>query len=159
MPPVHPAVVHFPLALVTLSVVGDVAAYVTRSTALLAVGWWALAAGAVGAGLAVAAGLADMHRERIEHAAHHLVHLHMKVGFTLFVLIAGLTFWRWLIYVEAARQPGWAYLVAAGVVFSLTVFQGWFGSELIYSYGVGVAPTGQGTEDAMDAKRRLERFL
>lgn len=159
MPPVHPAVVHFPVALVTVSVVADLTAYLARSRALLAVGWWTLAAAAVGAGLAVVAGLADMNRERIEDTTHHRVHLHMKVGFTLFVLIAALTFWRWLIHLDAANQPSGVYIVAAVVVFGLTMFQGWLGSELVFSHGVGVAPTGQGTEDPARARQRLERML
>jgi uncharacterized membrane protein len=159
MPPLHPAVVHFPLALVTLSVFADVAGYLARTTALLAVGWWALAVGAIGAAVAVVAGLTDMARERIEDVAHHRVHLHMRVGFTLFVVLSALTFWRWLIYLDATRRPGGAYLAAAAAVFGLTIFQGWLGSELVFSYGVGVAPTGQGTEGAAQAKRRVERVL
>lgn len=154
MPPVHPALVHFPVALVTLSVVADLLGYISGSDSLLGTGWWALAGAAVGAALAVPAGLFDMHRETIEHDAHERVHTHMKVGLALFSAIAGLTIWRWLIYIEVYNGPGWGYLVAAFVVLALTFFQGWLGSELVYSDGVGVAPTGQGTEPRSDAKTR-----
>ncbi len=43
------------------------------------VGWWALLSAAIGATLALIAGLFDMYREKIDHAAHKRVHIHMKV--------------------------------------------------------------------------------
>jgi uncharacterized membrane protein len=154
VPPVHPALVHFPIALVTLSVLADLLGYLGGSSALRAAAWWALAGGAIGAGLAVPAGLFDMHREKIQPDAHHRAHTHMKVGLTLFTAIAALTVWRWFIYTEARDGPGWGYLLAAVLVLALTHFQGWLGGELVYSDGVGVAPTGQGTETAKVAKTR-----
>jgi hypothetical protein len=48
-----------------------------------------------------------------------------------------------------------SYLVAAFLVLGITFFQGWYGSEMVYSYGAGVAPTGQGTEAAMTARQPL----
>lgn len=154
MPPVHPAIVHYPIALVPVSVVADLLARVTSSASLRAAGWWALLGAAVGAALALVAGLSDMSREKIGHAAHGRVHRHMKVGFVLFTLIAGLTVWRWLIYAELRSGPGWGYLAAAAVVLALTIFQGWLGGKLVYSDGVGVAPTGQGTKPPGEAQGR-----
>ena len=48
-----------------------------------------------------------------------------------------------------------SYLAAACVVLGLTLFQGWFGGEMVYSYGAGVAVDGQGTEAVAPAKSRL----
>lgn len=95
-----------------------------------------------------------MNRAKIEHEAHQRVHTHMKVGFALFTAIAALTIWRWFIYTEARDGPGWGYLMTAVAVLALTHFQGWLGGELVYSDGVGVAPTGQNTETANVAKAR-----
>lgn len=152
MPPIHPSLVHFPVALVTLSVVADLLGYVGASSMLRATGWWALAGAAIGAALAVPAGLFDMRRENIGHDAHQRVHTHLKVGLALFTAIAGLTIWRWFIYTGTYDGPGWGYLVAACVVLALTFFQGWLGGELVYADGVGVGPTGQGTERSDSAK-------
>jgi hypothetical protein len=49
------------------------------------------------------------------------------------------------------------YTLAAIVVFSLTMFQGWYGGEMVYSHGAGVAAAGQGTEPAAAAQERLAR--
>lgn len=157
MPPVHPAIVHFPVALVTLSVVADLVGYLSGSESLRTAGWWALFGAAVGAALALPAGLYDMNREKIGDEAHRRVHTHMKVGFTLFAALVGLTVWRWLIYAGAGQRPGAGYLVAAVAVLALTLFQGWLGGELVFGDGVGVAPTGQGTEPPDRAKARAAK--
>ena len=153
MPPIHPAIVHYPIALVTFSVVADLLVYLTKSDSLQNVGWWALIGATLGAAAALVAGLFDMTREKIEDAAHHRVHTHMKVGFTLFAAIAGLAIWRWFIYTDRGYRLGWGYLVAALLVLGLTFFQGWLGGELVFTDGVGVAPTGQGTEPRVDLRR------
>lgn len=154
MPPLHPAIVHFPIAFVTLSFVADPFGLLVDSAALRAAGFWALIGAAAAGALAVIAGLFDMNRERIEHEAHGRVHFHMKVGFTLFAAVAGLTIWRWLLYTNGRNTPGWGYIVVALLVFGLTLFQGYLGGELVFADGVGVAPTGQGTESSAEARQR-----
>lgn len=42
MPPIHPAIVHYPIALMTLSVIADLLGYVMDSPSLQAAGTWAL---------------------------------------------------------------------------------------------------------------------
>lgn len=155
LPPLHPPLVHFPIVLVTISVGADIAGLSAGSLSIGAAAWWALAGGAVGAVLSVIAGLYDMRREKIDHEAHEYVHIHMKMGIMLFVAISGLTFWRWTIYTVPGQFPGWEYISGAFVVVVLTLLQGFVGGELVASYGVGVAPTGQGTIPSGQAKHRL----
>lgn len=155
MPPIHPAIVHYPIALITLSVIADLSSYLIGSESLESVGWWALIGAMGGAAVALIAGLFDMNREKIEDEAHKRVHTHMKVGFTLFAALAGLTIWRWFFYTEKTYRMSWAYLVVALLVLGLTFFQGWLGGELVFSHGVGVAPTGQGTESPSKANGRV----
>lgn len=146
MPPVHPAIVHYPIALVTLSVVADLFGFIFGSQSLQHAGWWALLGAAIGAAVALVAGLFDMHREKLPPAAHRRVHTHMKVGLTLFALLAALTVWRWSVYAGVSERVGGLYLTGALSVLALTFFQAWLGGELVFSEGVGVAPTGQSTE-------------
>lgn len=155
MPPIHPAIVHYPIALVTLSVIADLLGYLTDSPSLQAAGTWALFGAGAGAAVAIIAGLIDMNREKIKTAPHKRVQFHMKVGFVLFAAIAGLTIWRWVISLDPHHGLGWTYLIPAFVVLALTFFQGWLGGELVFTDGVGVAPTGQGTESAAQAKKRV----
>lgn len=148
MSPVHPALVHYPIALVTLSVLADVIGFFVDSQSLQNAGWWALLGAAIKQAGYHGEGRADMTREKIEPAAHRRVHTHMKVGLTLFAALAALTVWRWLIYSSLAHPIGWIYLVVACLVLGLAFFQGWLGGELVFADGVGVAPTGSGREHA-----------
>ncbi len=53
-------------------------------------------------------------------------------------------------------MPQAFYLVVAFLVFCLTMFQGWYGGEMVYSQGAGVAAAGKGTEKPETGKRRLD---
>ena len=103
MPPIHPAIVNFPIALLTLSVLADFAVQVTRSATLPAAGKWALLGAAMGAALAAAVRVFDMSRAKIDPEVHERVHRHMKVGFTVLCAIAALALWRWLIPGDAGH--------------------------------------------------------
>jgi uncharacterized membrane protein len=155
MPPVHPAVVHFPIALVAFSVIADAAALWIGSAGLAAAGFWSLVAAALTGAVTIAAGYYDMSRAALSPEADGLVHLHRRIGWVLLAAILLLTLWRWRLYASGASDPGLLYVLAALLVLALTSFQGWYGSEMVYTHGVSVAPTGQGTEPAPRARRRL----
>ena len=55
MPPVHPAVVHYPIALLTLSVIADLFGYLRGDQTLQATGTWALFGAGIGASVAIIA--------------------------------------------------------------------------------------------------------
>jgi uncharacterized membrane protein len=152
MPPLHPSLVHFPIALITLAVIAECVGYFRNSPTARAVGWWALVGAAVGGVLTVAAGYWDMGRAALTHETHELVHVHLKVGWALFAAIGALTVWRAIIRTKRQDTPGTGYLIAALLVLALTFFQGWFGGELAYAHGAGVAAAGQGMRPAEQAK-------
>jgi len=157
--PIHPALVHLPIAFVLLSVSADLGARLakseTRRAAFRTVGFWSLLAGLVGGALAIAAGYLDMDRAALTPETNEFVHLHMTIGWVLGVSLIILSAWRWLIWHRGQMTINTAYLVAAFLVLGITAFQGWYGGEMVYSYGAGVAPTGQGTETAQAAQGRL----
>lgn len=157
MPPVHPAVVHLPIALVVLSVTADLVGSWARRTSLQAAGFWSLIAAAVTAGLAVATGYYDMNRASLSAEADGLVHLHMRIGWLVLVATAALALWRWWLWRRrAAGLPlGPVYSIAAILLLGLVAFQAWYGGEMVYAYGTSVAATGQGVEAADSGKRRL----
>lgn len=144
MIPLHPAIVHLPIALVILSVITDLLGYLSGAPGLSATGFWSLVGATAGAALALPSGLFDMVRQHLEHEAHHRVHRHMKVGFTLFAALTGLGIWRWLIYRRADPGPGPGYLFTAVIVLGLAAFQGWLGGRLVFFDGVGVQSHGSG---------------
>lgn len=137
--PLHPMVVHFPLALLALSTAADLAFFFLKIESLRHTGWWSLAGAAVGGALAVAAGLFDMRRASLNEEVHARVHRHMKVGLVLLAAITALTFWRWTVFLDTSAHVSAVYLDCAILVMALAMFQGWLGGELVYSDGVFVS--------------------
>jgi len=157
--PVHPALVHLPIAFVLLSVGADLAARMTktepRRAAFRTVGFWSLLAGLAGGALAIAAGYLDMNRAALAPETREFVDLHETIGWVLGIGLAILSAWRWLIWHRGQMTINTAYLVGAFLVLAVTLFQGWYGGQMVYAYGAGVAPTGQGTETVEAAKGPL----
>ncbi|MBX9933561.1 MAG: DUF2231 domain-containing protein [Methylobacterium sp.] len=156
MPPIHPAIVHFPIALVVFSVAADLIGSWLHSASLRAAGFWALMAAALAGTAAVAAGYYDMNRATLGPELDGYIHLHLRLGWTVLVAIILLALWRWRIGLWATRWQHILYGTAALVVVGLTAFQGWYGGEMVYGHGASVAVTGQGVEPAETAKQRLQ---
>ncbi|HEY3320493.1 MAG TPA: DUF2231 domain-containing protein [Planctomycetota bacterium] len=155
MPVYHPEFVHFPIALLALSVIFDVIAFVFRSGNLRSTGWWTLFGAAVGGVVTVATGLWDMYSIPIHEGAERYVDLHMWVGFAILAAAGALAIWRGYVYAKRLPVSG-PYVLAGLLVLALITFQNWLGGELVYGYGVGVAPTGQSREKPQEAQAHLE---
>ncbi|MBK8174882.1 MAG: DUF2231 domain-containing protein [Rhodospirillales bacterium] len=160
MLPVHPILVHFPIALLTVSLAADALASVRVSTEARALGFWCLVLAAVGAAGAVMTGLVDMHRADLAMATHGYVHLHRDIGWVLLAVILLLAVWRLRIRRRSGPggRVGRAYLASAAAAFTLLVFQGWFGGELVYGHGAGVAAASQGVVSPEQGQKGLAPF-
>lgn len=155
MPPIHPALVHLPIAFVVLSFFADAVAKMTRRESLRHVGFWAIIAALLSASVTIATGYWDMNRAALSEQTHAYVQQHLTIGWILFAGIVVLSIWRWRIRQQARRVVTKPYLLASFLIFALTMFQGWYGGELVYSHGAGVAAAGQGTERPANARQRL----
>lgn len=137
MKPLHPLLVHFPLALLPLSVGADAVGLLAGIPSLSHAGWWALLGAALGATMTVAAGFYDMFRANLSDDVHHRVHRHMRFGLALFMAIICLAIWRGIIFAGDGVVP-MVYLDLAALSVGLAIFQGWLGGELVYADGVFV---------------------
>jgi uncharacterized membrane protein len=158
MPPIHPILVHFPVSLVTVALGADVIGQLRPSAETRALGFWCLVVAVLGAAAAVAAGFIDMYRADLADATHRFVHLHRNIGLVLLAALALLAVWRWRIWRSTAADRGWPYLLSAMAVFTLVLFQGWFGGELVYGHGAGVSAAGQGVESPEEGQMGLAPF-
>ena len=157
LPPLHPALVHFPIALVTLSFVFDLFGRMFHKRSLYSSGWWTLCAASITAIISMPLGYYDMNRDMLSPSTHELVDIHLKIGWVLLVVILLLTVWRWFLRRQPDRGPQGGYLTAAFVAMCLTLFQGWYGGEMVFSHGAGVAAAEQGPQMAEDAQRSLQK--
>src|SRR5882724_10948236 len=156
MPPLHPAFVHFPIALVVFSFVADLLGRLFNKSSLRAAGFWSLIGALLAGTVTAATGYYDFTRATLGDTARY-ADFHQDIGFILVGCVVVLTVWRWLAYARRDVAPGVPYLIAALLVVGLTLFQGWYGGEMVYSQGAGVAAAGKGTEPPANGKQRLDR--
>ena len=159
MAPLHPALVHFPIALVVFSFIADLLGRLTRKPSLRAAGFWSLIGALVFGAITAATGYYDMTRTRgVLGDTFRYVDFHMDVGFILVGAVVVLTVWRWILYTRRDSVPGFPYFIVALLVMGLVLFQGWYGGEMVFSQGAGVAATGKGTEPATAGQQRLDKI-
>ena len=116
LPPIHPALVHLPLAFVVLSFLADLFSRITGRDSLRIVGFWSLMAALVGGVATVAAGYFDMNRAALNAQTHEYVGLHLKIGWVLAVSLLLLSLWR-SILAHGGSVPG----MAPGVLLTYTL--------------------------------------
>jgi len=131
LPPLHPALVHLPIAFVVLSFLTDIAAKITKRESLAHTAWWSLVAALIDGALTIAAGYWDMNRAALTADTHSYVNLHLLIGWLLAACLLVLTVWRWRIRQQARRVVTKPYVIGALLVLALTFFQGWYGGELV----------------------------
>lgn len=131
--PLHPAIVHFPVACWSLATATDFASLWLGETA------WQWSAGllAIGCAIAVVAMLAGMIEipRVVEGAAMNTLWAHMSamlVAFSCFLISL-------LIRLDAmqASAPATAEFVFDAAGFIALAIGGWLGGRLVYGYGVG----------------------
>lgn len=128
----HPVVIHFPLVALSLAVMLDLIAALSRSprwreaATLL---WWIGMAGAVAA---VATGLIAYSRVEHSEPGHARMTLHRNLAFVALAILLASGVWRW-------RRPlarGAALVGVVGVGGLLSV--GYLGGELVFRHAIGI---------------------
>src|SRR4051812_3642115 len=155
LPPIHPAIVHFPIALIVVAFFADLFGRKSAGPSVRNFGFGCLVL-ALGIGVVtLIAGYIDMVRLPDASPAHDYVHLHMYSGLILAVVLIALTFWRWRIFKSPTQHVRGSYFGLGVLLLAITLFQGWYGGEMVFSQGIGVAATDQGIERADKAQHRL----
>ena len=157
MPPLHPDFVHFPIALITVSWVAEILAAILRRPALRSFAWVCLVLGFLGVIATATTGFIDMDRASLRHETHELVDMHWKLGVVFAVFLIGVVAWRWA--GRARATPSGGFLAYYTAVFALLCVQGWFGGEIAYVHGAGVAATGQGMVAPARAAARVDPLV
>jgi uncharacterized membrane protein len=136
----HPIVIHFVIAMVLFAVFCDVIAYFTKNTRLYEVGWWNLAFATVAIFIAVIlgqieAGLAEPYR-----AAADTLNLHTLIGWSLAVLLSGVTAWRYVLRLKEKPELPVPYLVVSVALVGVVALQSYLGTLLVWVYGLHSIP-------------------
>lgn len=152
----HPASVHFPIALLLIaSSAGLLYIYWRPHLLLLSLTWWPMLLGWIGGGLAILSGLVAQSGLPPDAPYRGILNWHIGTGLALMVTYGVLLYQRWifnsaraarrrqqqgicaadLLDVPAARF-GFMILALLGIL--LVVASGWNGGRLVYEWGVNV---------------------
>ncbi len=132
---VHPALVHFPIALLPLTVAADAAGSITRDHRLSWLGRWGMVASAASAAIAGIAGLIAQEEVSVDGPSMDTLITHRNLNLAVVALTSALAVRR-----LGQRRAGAAYLVTAGAALGGLLYRGYLGGKVVYEYGVGVQP-------------------
>lgn len=131
--PVHPAIVHFPIACWTISTLGDIASIWLGEPAWRISGVL-LIIGTVTAVAAMATGLLELRKIDSSERVSRTADIHMQFVLAAWTFYALSLLMRWT---ENLGPPG-AVETALSCLGLITLFvAGWYGGKLVYEHGVG----------------------
>lgn len=143
--PLHPRVVHFPVALLaTGGLIALVYLLGWRRQDLSSVAWVTLSLGWISLFAAILTGLIDQNRAVQVEGATAILNPHIAVGFALLV-VYGLVLYERLRSPQALDEEGlrWRMLALLLLGLVLLIAEGWLGGKLVYDLGLGVSASGQ----------------
>ena len=145
--PLHPAIVHFPIALSLVAVLIELAARHRRARSLEGAAAVIVSLAALGSVAAVLSGNAARDEAVAPAAAAAMLARHGDVG-----EIA-----MWLLLVLAATRIAlarlgwyrgvvpWVYIAGAAIVAGVVSYNGYLGGRMVFEHGLGTAPVQRGS--------------
>ena len=133
----HPAMVHFPIALLPLSLGADVLGRLTGDYALLEMGRRTMPLAAAGAVTAAAFGLIAQQAVHAEGQAHDLLVTHRTLNAGLVGITLGMAAKR-----MRSSRPSLGYLAVGLAALGAMGYSAYLGGRMSYEHGVGVKPAG-----------------
>ncbi len=136
--PLHPILVHFTIALTSVSLAFDAISFFFSVASLSEAAWWTLAVSVIATMFTLATGVTSRLRLAVEEGeARSFLRAHMALGPVFFGLLIGVSVWRAVLW-ETERGVSWWYLSTMAVVALVMGAQGYLGGELVYRYGAEV---------------------
>lgn len=134
---IHPALAHFPIALIPTAVAADLVGVLTGDRALMETGRRLMPLAAASVAATGIAGLVAQGAVRTDNGSHDLLVTHRNLNIGLLALTAVLAGTR-----VRRRRPGPGYLLAGLAGAALATYTGYLGGKMVYEHGVGVKAAG-----------------
>ncbi len=140
--PLHPALVHFPIALSLVALLLEFVARHPRARGLQGAAGFVMVLAALGAVAAVLSGNAAHDEAVVPPAAAPLVARHEEVGELAMWVLLGVAVVRVLLGWRGWFKGfvPWAYLLVAAAAAGLVGYNGYLGGKMVFDHGLGTAP-------------------
>lgn len=134
--PIHPAIVHFPIACLTLGTAADVSSIWMNERVWQAAGWL-LIIGIASVVPAMLSGLFELRKVKGKNGADRVAELHIQCVLLTFTLYGASLFLR--LEKLQLTAPGPIELALSGLGWIALIATGWFGARLVYEHRIGVS--------------------
>ena len=138
MPNLHPMFVHFPIALLTLSALADIASLILKRKDFERLAWWLQLMGIAGLVGTIASGLFAEQSVMISVLAKDHFEIHEQTAFAASGLYALLFLWRIGAKTNLPFRREWIFACLSLLGTVLVWIVAWYGGQLVYRFGVGV---------------------
>ncbi len=133
----HPALVHFPIALLPVAIGADALANLTGDRELRSVGKIGIGLAAASSALAGVFGLIAQEEVSVDDRSRPILQTHRTLNVAALGVVTALAVKR-----ASMKRPGLGYLLAGlGAIAAVTV-SGYLGGKLVYARGLGVEKAG-----------------
>jgi uncharacterized membrane protein len=132
--PIHPMLIVFPLGLLPVAAIFDIAYLSTQNGRWADVSFWVIAAGIIGGLIAALFGLIDWLAIPTGTRAKYIGLIH---GLTN-VIVVVLFIVSWVLRRPNPGAPDLVAIILGFIGVALSFFSGWLGGELVYRLNIGV---------------------
>lgn len=146
----HPSSVHYPIALLPLSIAADAIGVITDNRALLEVGRVTMPIAAVSAAVAGVLGLIAQEVVDTDDEGMEMLITHRTLNLGLLGAAAAMAVHR-----VGRKRPGPGYLVAGAAGIGAMIYSAYLGGQMVYDRGVGVRKAGGLREKAAPPVRHV----
>jgi uncharacterized membrane protein len=133
----HPALVHFPIALLPTTLGVDALGRATRNPTLLEMGRLGIAFTAGSAAVSALAGLLAQEASRFDEESHDILVTHRNLNLGVIALTGLMAVRR-----ARRRRPSRGYLAAGLAGMAAMTYSAYLGGHMVYEKGVGVSKAG-----------------
>ena len=133
----HPSMVHYPIALLPVSLAADTLGLLTRNRSLLELGRLTMPIAAASAALAGILGLIAQEVVDTDEESAEMLATHRTLNLALIGVAGAMAIKR---FGEKKPEPGYLALGAGGL--AAMIYSAYLGGQMVYEHGVGVRAAG-----------------
>ena len=149
----HPAIVHFPIALISIAALFAVISLFTKKEFFKEVAFWNLLLGVIGGIVAVLTGLIEEQNLTHNDEIHQVMVKHKFNGFGILILSFALLTWIWVRKNRIGRSEYTAWVLFLVICTAAVFYQGFLGGKMVFEQGAGVKPMEQYMEQGGDSTK------